>query len=245
MVVGFTADRFRFLTATDVLRLYRWSGLLFAEVTMSVLRNPDEGLRRSAGMDLGLHLPNTGTCGYDFSSENHAERIQEDLADIHRFGLKFAFAYAVFHPPEADGKTITDFYLRNVRETALPLVLENIRGYSPETFRHLYRDLKKELGNNLWGICLDVPHAHLTNGDWKRYYRILESDLRVIHLSDCKNGQDSHLPFGFGGELALLPILSFLKEKGYGGFINFEILPPSFPDGWLLFRTLRQLRYGF
>jgi sugar phosphate isomerase/epimerase len=244
MIVGFTADRFRFLSCADVLGLYRWNGLRFAEVTTAVFQNPPQALRRAYGMALGLHLPNAGNRGYDFSSQNRAESIRNDLVLIRRFGAALRFRYGVFHPPETGAKQITKFFIRNLVDTGLPLVLENIRGMDPEAFQSFFFRVKKILGNRLWGVCLDIPHAHLTNGDWKAYYRLLAPLVRVVHLSDCRDGQDKHLPFGPdpGGELRLPPILGFLKRAHFNGFLNFEILPPSLPEAVFLFHMMRLIQ---
>jgi sugar phosphate isomerase/epimerase len=242
MTVGFTADRFRFLSCADVLGLYRWNGLRFAEVTTAVFEDPETAVRRSRGMALGLHLPNAGNKGYDFSSQDRAESIMNDMAHILRFAAGFRLRYGVFHPPETGKRRVTDFYIRNLKNTGLPLVLENIRGMDPEAFHSFFKGMKKALGDSLWGICLDIPHAHLTNGDWQSYFLRLVRHVRVVHLSDCRNGEDRHLPFGAEGELHLPSILRFMRRKGFDGFINFEILPPSLPSAVMLFHMMRRIQ---
>ena len=154
----------------------------------------------------------------------------------------FAFQYALFHPSETGEKEVMDFYIRNLKETRLSLILENIRGYDPQEFLDLYRRFKDSLGDQLWGICLDVPHAHLTSQDWESYYRLLKSHIRVIHLSDCRDGEDKHLPFGMGGELSLKSIIFFLKRQKFEGFLNFEILPPSMPGIIGIIKMIQQVR---
>jgi sugar phosphate isomerase/epimerase len=229
MILGFTADRFRFLSCADVLGLYRWNGLKFAEVTTAVFRNPALAVRRACGMALGLHLPNAGNRGYDFSTTDRAESVQDDLVLIRRFAAALRFQYGVFHPPETGERKMTDFFVRNLYDTGMPLVLENIRGMDPAAFQSFFFSMKRLLKNRLWGICLDIPHAHLTTRDWISYYGLLRPFIRVVHLSDCRNGEDRHLPFGQGmdGELPLRSILRFLRRERFNGFLNFEILPPS------------------
>ncbi len=246
MVLGFTADSFRFLSVATVLRVFRWNGLRFAEVTTAVFRNPGKSRRYAGDMKLGLHLPNAGNRGYDFSSQKHSAIIRDDLLRIGRYRNLFCFQYAVFHPPEMGGPVGADgFFIQNLLQVGVPLVLENTRGYTPESFIDFFKRLKKDLGDRLWGICLDIPHAYLTNQRWETYFRRLRPYIRVIHLSDCKDGDDKHLPFGIGGDLALKSILTFLKDKRYDGFLNFEILPPSLLGALHLFPMIRQLRnYG-
>jgi sugar phosphate isomerase/epimerase len=245
MLFGFTADRFRFISAAAALRLFRWNGLRFAETTTAVFDAPERSLQGAGAMKLGLHLPNAGNRGYDFSSRRHGREIRRDLSRIRRHRNRFRFEYAVFHPPQSDASPgAADFFIRNLREVGIPLVLENVRGYGPEAFWRYYRGAEAALGDALSGICLDIPHAHLTEGDWKSYYRLLCPLIRVIHLSDCAGGEDTHLPFGAGGELDLKSILAFLKRNGYPGIVNFEILPPSLAGVTLLFPMIRRIR-GF
>lgn len=244
MHFGFTADRFRWLSIASVLRLFRWNGLRFAEVTTAVFDDPERSIRNAGKMRLALHLPNAGNRGYDFSSKKHFRKIQSDLALIHRNRKRLPLRYAIFHPPEAEGFSgISDFFIRNLMAAEIPLVLENIRGNEPEAFFTMYQSMQKRLGHRLCGVCLDIPHAHLTSGDWKSFYRRLRPHVRVIHLSDCRDDEDRHLPFGAGGELSLMSILQFLRKEGFEGNVNFEILPPSVIGVIQLFIMIRRLNH--
>jgi len=246
MVYGFTADRFRFLSVSRVLRLFRWAGLKFVETTMAVFDDASGALRLAEGMAFGLHLPNAGNRGYDFASLRRAEQIRADLQRIRMHGPAFGFRYAVFHPPEGESRgRVTDFFIRNLSDTGLPLVLENIRGYRAGNFIRYYRRVKGELQDRLAGVCFDVPHAYLTDPDWKTFFRIVAPEVRVVHLSNPRHGEDQHLPLGRQGPFPLEATLAFLHNAGYNGVVNFEILPPSLFGLTRLFAMVRWLEQRF
>ena len=227
MRISLTADNYKNIPASFILRILRWSGVDFSEVTTNALSSPDRTLRSTRGMKLGLHLPNRGNCGFDLSSSGHREKIESLLHKIDRYRKIFDFQYAVFHPPEENSvyRSLT-FYIENIRQIHIPLVLENIRSLSLEQFLEFYKWLKEEIRDRSIGICLDIPHALLSGEDWKKYYHSLNSVVKVVHLSDCDE-EDRHLPFGLGGTLELEHILATLDEFGFDGVLNFEIKPPS------------------
>lgn len=228
MNVGFTADQYRNLSIYTILRILHWTGVRFSEVTTNIFQYPSKALKITRSMTLGLHLPNMGNCGFDFSSLDKKEKVEHALNDIKRHGKTFDFQYIVCHPPESslDSSSLT-YYLENLKLIDAPLVLENIRSWSTERFIELYQRLKKTLGKKIAGLCLDIPHAYLADEDWAAFYRKYESEIKVVHLSDCKDNEDLHLPFGMGGELSLQQILESLRIFGFNGILNFEINPPS------------------
>jgi sugar phosphate isomerase/epimerase len=152
----------------------------------------------------------------------------------------FRFRYAVFHPPEKNmtGDTL-DFLLHNLRQIPIPLVVENLRSWQKDRFGEFYKRLKDDLGQQLTGICLDIPHAVLSGMDWTDFYRTFRDDVKVIHLSDTDGREDSHMPFGMGGILQLDMILSQLSDFGFNGFFNFEIKPPTLGDLQPLFESYK------
>jgi hypothetical protein len=231
---------------SHVLRLFRWAGLRFAETTVAVFDDPGETRRLTRGMALGLHLPNAGNRGYDFACRRNGGQIRADLARIRLHGPSFGFRYAVFHPPEREARGgVTDFFIRNLADTGLPLVLENIRGYSVRRFLRYYRLVKSELRDRLTGVCFDVPHAFLTDPDWKTFFRILAPEVRVVHLSNPRHGEDMHLPLDRQGPLRLDETMAFFRDAGYDGVIDFEILPPSVFGLTRLLGMVRWMKHRF
>ena len=228
MNIGFTADQYQNLPIHIILRILCWTGVRFSEVTTNIFQHPIKTLRITRNMKLGLHLPNVGNCGFDFSSLDQKKKVEHALNDIKKHGKAFDFRYVVFHPPESDSYTSSPtFYIENLEQVDAPLVLENIRSWPAERFIGLYQRLQKILGGRLAGLCLDIPHAHLSGENWVDFYRTFQSEIKVIHLSDCTGDEDLHLPFGMGGQLSLERILETLQHFGFDGILNFEINPPS------------------
>ncbi len=228
MVIGLTADTYRKIPVSTILLIMRWVGVQFSEVTQRVFDHPGRVLKNSRGMKLGLHLPNIGNFGYDLSSLERKAEIGRVLEKISRYKEQFDFQYAVFHPPEGDPlKQSFDFYIDNLRQIQIPLVLENPRGWSLDQFGRFFSDIHSRLEPRLHGICLDIPHAHLAGEDWVTFYQTFREEIRVIHLSDCKGDEDLHLPFGCGGDLNLQDILITLRNEKFDNILNFEIKPPS------------------
>jgi hypothetical protein len=228
MIVGLTSDNYKQISILSILRILKWIGVDFSEVTVNAFNNPVKLSNVVRGMMVGLHLPNLGNFGYDFSSLQSAQIIENVLGKISVHRNRFDFQYAVFHPPEAcntaDG---FQYYIHNLKRVHLPLIIENIPCYSLERFQKLYWNIKNELGDRIVGICLDIPHATIAGDEWHDYYRCFRIDIKAIHLSDCTNKMDLHLPFPYGGKLTLKDILLFLQQENYSGIVNFEIIPPS------------------
>ncbi|MBN2030567.1 sugar phosphate isomerase/epimerase [bacterium] len=241
MVIGLTADSYRKIPVSTILSMIKWIGVQASEVTQHVFVHPERVLKNSRGMKLGLHLPNVGNDGYDLSSLMYKEEIEWSLGKVAQYGDRFQFQYAVFHPPERDtSQQSLDFYISNLHQIPIPLILENPRGWSRDRFSRFFRDIQDKLEDRLHGICLDIPHAHLAGEDWVAFYQIFREQIRVIHLSDCKEEEDLHLPFNCGGDLNLQDILTTLKKEGFDGILNLEIKPPSINHLDYFFETYMQ-----
>jgi len=231
MNIGLTADRYQNIPAHIILWILRYVGIRFSEVTVSIFQHPAKTAKNTRGMILGLHLPNMGNCGYDLSSLDQEETVASVLEDIEKNRTWFDFQYVVFHPPEARSDAAAfDFYVQNLRKVHYPLVLENTRGWTLHRFMNFHGRIRDILGIHLAGVCLDIPHAHLSGEDWTAFYQAFGDEVKVVHLSDCHTEEDSHLPFGCGGILDLLAILEALRSFGFNGTLNFEINPPSLRD---------------
>lgn len=246
MKIGLTADNYSHIPVSIILRMLRWMGVDFSEVTINIFSHPKRALRSSRGMKLGLHLPNIGNCGFDFSCVEQKDKVESALNTIKRYEELFDFQYTVFHIPEKDSNhDAFEFYLHNLRQIETPLVLENIIGWSPEQFFGFYRRLKVELGEQIIGMCLDVPHAYISRSDWKAFFLESNLEVKVIHLSDCNPEEDLHLPFGLCGSLDLDKILTTLYNLEFNGVINFEIKPTSLRNLNVFFNSYLQAKAIF
>ena len=104
----------------------------------------------------------------------------------------------------------------------IPLAFEPEPGMFIETLS-LYQKLKKDVGNDIFGLTLDLGHAFLaedvTVGESIRMFRY---DIKNIHIEDMKKGKHEHLFFG-EGDMNFPEIFRALKETGYDGPINVEL----------------------
>lgn len=224
MRLSLTAAPFKGLPAWTVLALWRWLGVDRVEVTSEALLTPNGFRWAGKGLSLGLHLPNVGNAGYDFSSPGHDRLIKKVLSRLAAPPLPLE--YAIIHPPEDDGSDEAfDRYLGRLRQVAVPLMLENLASTSLDRFMDFDGRLTEALGHAP-GICLDVPHALLAGEDWRRFYREFRNRIGVVHLSDCLPPEDSHRPFGFG-VVNLAEIIDFLGQDGFRGVVNLELSPGS------------------
>lgn len=104
----------------------------------------------------------------------------------------------------------------------VPLAFEPEPGMFIETF-YQYQKLKKGVGNDIFGLTLDLGHAFLTEdvtvGESIRMFR---HDIKNIHIEDMKKAKHEHLFFG-KGDMNFQEIFHALKKTGYDGPINVEL----------------------
>ena len=93
----------------------------------------------------------------------------------------------------------------------------------------------KKLGEN-YKICLDIGHCALTADNPVDVIKAVKDNLVCMHIHDNNGWSDLHaIPYGgFGKPVGLRPIridwpttLAAIKESGYKGNINFDIVPPG------------------
>jgi len=242
--VGFTADTYKKLPVAAVLKVFQLFGIRYAEVTTRIFRHPHLLKNISRRSVLAIHLPIMGVFGYDFSTRNAFQNIQADIKNLKHFFSQIPFHYAVFHPPKdfiSSGANL-DFFMNNLRQVPCPLILENTRYTSLDDFGMFYTVLKKSLGQNLTGICLDIPHAFLSGEKWYPFYKKMQKEIRLVHLSSCSFEEDQHHPFRKKDVLSLKCILSDLKRTGFKGIINFEINPSTPIMIWQMYVNYRKTR---
>lgn len=226
--------------------LVRLAGVRHAEVTRKFLDVHAATLRTVRGMSLGLHLPNAGLDGYDFSSNSHTLEIQAVIDQVHRLSKEISFQYVVCHPPESPEKNRSlDLYFEFLCKLNLPLVLENIQTCAGQNFIEFHAQCRQELKDLLFGVCLDIPHAKLSGDDWQALFQHFGLQIRVIHLSDTAGDEDRHAPFRADGTLPLESILDYLLEQNYQGILNFEILPEGLQDVRHMFLNIRKAQRVF
>lgn len=235
MLVGLTIEKFRGVEPSILLNFVRMVGVRFAETTESIFDDLASVLRVKKQVKLGLHLPIVEEDGYDFSCVAAKDRINHLIENVNNHWRELDLQYCLSHPPEnhvhkVKGPVSKEFLFENLKRLEPPVIIENIQEVSGFKFSPFYEEARKALGEKLWGMCYDGPHAFLSRPDWLDLYEEFKQEIRVVHLSDCSKTDDLHMPFGQGGALPLDELLMRLQRDAYNGIINLELLPKSLKD---------------
>ncbi|NOY79249.1 MAG: hypothetical protein GXO76_15460 [Calditrichaeota bacterium] len=235
MLVGLTIEKYRGIEPSILLNFVRVVGVRFAETTESIFEDLESVLRVKRQTKLGLHLPIVEQDGYDFSCVAAKDRINRLIENVNAHWQELDLQYCLSHPPEnhvqkVEGPVSRDFLFENLKRLEPPVIIENIPEVKGFEFRPFYEEAKQAMGEKLWGMCFDGPHAFLSRPDWLELYEEFKQDIRVIHLSDCSKTEDLHMPFGQGGVLPVEELLVRLQKDRYAGIINLELLPKSLRD---------------
>lgn len=244
--VGMTVDPYKGIPLSVLFRAVRTAGIRHAEITPQFFHSGSSVLRAVRGMRLGLHLPNAAIEGWDLSSGSRVSEIRDFIARVRGLSAEIHIEYAVCHPPESpEDERSTSLYFDSLRNLSLPLVLENIRTCTGRDFLQFHSRCKQELGDQLHGVCLDIPHAVLSGQDWRLLFLHFTSRIKVVHLSDVEGSEDRHRPFGRHSTLSLPGILRFLARQDYQGVLNFEIMPVGSLGILDMFRNIRHAQKMF
>jgi sugar phosphate isomerase/epimerase len=234
MQVGLSVSEFDGKKPGDILALMRSFGVGFVEFNHSILNDPHGVLQHSNEIATGFHLPLVGEQGFDFSSLEAKERIDDTIDFINRYRNRLNLLYCVAHPPESNhdnnsSETVLEFLIENLQRLEVPILLENVESWSEREFDKLGEIVKQQLKRKFLGYCFDPAHAYLRGEDIFKRFSQIAPQVRCIHLSDCLNGNDAHLPLG-QGELPVARFLLHVAKHHYDGIINLEIVPKSLAE---------------
>jgi sugar phosphate isomerase/epimerase len=234
MQVGLTVSGFDGKKPSEILALMRRFGVSFAELNPTVVNDVDGILPFTDAMATGFHLPLMGEHGFDFSMLDAKERIDDTIDFVNRYRTQLNLLYCVAHPPEAHNgeesiETGLEFLIDNLQRLEVPILLENIETWPEREFDKLAEIIRAQLKRKLLGYCFDPAHAYLRGEDIFKRFSAIASKVRCIHLSDCLQGKDAHLPLGHG-ELPVSRFLRHVAKHRYDGIINLEIVPQSLAD---------------
>jgi len=235
VLIGITVDRFRGIAPSVLLTIVKKMGLEFIEITKSVFDDLPSFVEQLGDVQTGLHLPNLHDAEFDFSFQEREPDVQKLIKLINQHHRELNIKYCLSHPPENRRSPLSEdhlieYLLDNLNKLEVPIVLENIQGWNTARFEYFYDRAKQVLGEKLIGQCFDAPHYFLQDQDPVEYLKQHNGKINFIHLSDCRNGFDAHLPFGLNGDLPVDEILAILKEQNFQGIINLELLPRNLGD---------------
>ena len=73
-------------------------------------------------------------------------------------------------------------------------------------------ELMQKMGDERFGICLDIGHAHaFSNQSAVDWVEILSDDVTYVHIHDNHGSKDGHLSLG-QGNLPLRRVLTALEK---------------------------------
>ena len=235
VLVGITVDRFRGIPPSAFLTIIKKMGVEFVEITKSVFDDLPSFVEQLGSIQIGFHLPNLHDAEFDFSFQEREAEIQKLIQLINQHRQDLNIIYCLSHPPENRRSSLSEdqliaYLLENLNKLETPIVLENIQSWNTTRFENFYNRAKQVLGDKLVGQCFDAPHYFLQGEDPVEYLKEQDGKINFIHLSDCREGFDAHLPFGLNGVLPVDEILAVLKAQKYQGIINLELLPRNLKD---------------
>lgn len=235
MLIGMTVSSFADRKAGAILKLAKKFGVSFVEFNRSVWDDLPEVAAQIDGVASGYHLPLMSEDGFDFSCVDQAAQIDTTIDLLNKNYQRLNIRYCLSHPPEPEQskesvQTSAEFLLENLSRIEAPILLENVEGWSERDFDKFYSMARTRLGNKLWGMCFDPAHAFLRADDLFLRFHEIANEVRCIHLSDCTDSHDAHLPFSSGGVLPIDRILKFVRAHHWRGIINLEIIPHSLAE---------------
>ena len=131
-------------------------------------------------------------------------RMQQSVEIAGQLGCRAVVFHGGLNPRYAKGKGYYDSWLEYTTEimnklltqdSNLEIYCENVLENTPDALKELAERLHDE---TRFGICLDVAHMQLAQGDAEDWFRELHSCIRHFHLNDNCLQADDHLPLGKG-----------------------------------------------
>ena len=226
MRIGFGLEPIKGLGLDLIVRLLRKIPLEHFEFNWRVIPKVEEVLKSLGSATTVFHLPIFNRDNFDFSSQTDTYEIQmqEVVSFINQRSSDLNMLFVLAHMPE-DPNASYELMFERLKQIEVPIVLENVVGFTDEQFLDFYQQAKDSLGKKIAGHALDISHRYVN--DWQTWLDIPEElvkDIVYVHISDCTKTEDLHLPLGLG-EMPFNDFFDFLKEIKYDGVINQELKP--------------------
>jgi len=202
MRIGFGLEPIRGLGLDLIVKLLRKILLEHFEFNWRVIPKVDDVLRSLGSATTVFHLPIFNRDNFDFSSKNvtYEIQMQEVVSFINQRNRELNMLFVLAHMPE-DPNASYELMFERLEQIEVPLVLENVVGFTDEQFLDFYHQAKDHLGKKIAGHALDISHRYVN--DWQTWL---------------------DLPLGLG-EMPFNDFFTFLKEIKYDGVINQELKP--------------------
>ncbi|MBN1478683.1 sugar phosphate isomerase/epimerase [candidate division KSB1 bacterium] len=233
--VGVTVAQFQGFMPSTLIRGLKLLGIDFVELNKSILPEIDRVADSLGSIITAFHLPLIAENGWDFSCLDYKNEIDSMIDTLQRYRDKLHLHHVVCHPPEPDKQSeklrfSLEFLFENLQKLNIPVHLENVPALHPDEFLKIYWQAEQSLNTKLAGMCFDAPHYFVDGHDPVELFKTFRDITTSVHLSDCHEAEDVHLPFNCGGSLPVNEFLSTLRESGFCGFITLEIKPHSLKE---------------
>ncbi len=234
-LVGVTVSQFEGFMPSALIRGLKLLGMDFVELNKSIFPEIDRVVHNLGSMTTAFHLPLVVEDGWDFSCLDYKNDIEAMIRVLRDYRDKLHLQHVVCHPPEPENggtplNSSLEFLFENLNALGIPVQLENVPTWHPDDFLKLYWQAEKALGSLLAGMCFDAPHYFVDGFDPIEQYKTVQDIVGCIHLSDCLEGRDEHIPFKSGGALPVNEFLSTVSNSNFTGTITLEIRPHSLKE---------------
>lgn len=177
-----------------------------------------------------IHAPYMEDYKLDLSSRNST--VDKFITDVNQWKSDLNVIGVVVHPPIDAGGDLNLFYDR-LEKIPLPF-LENMPYQSWDDFQEFFDTTKSNVSNKL-GICFDIPHSYITNGDNfldlpKEVLDHIKSKNGYIHISGGTRENDTHYSLLSEGDIPFSKVKEFLKDISFRGTVTMELAPRSLQE---------------
>src|SRR5699024_1181661 len=111
-------------------------------------------------------------------------------------------------------------------EFGVKLAFENLREKRPGrrfgSSAEELLELHDRLNSDIFGICWDTGHAHISGINQPEALRQIGNRLKALHICDYHGLKDEHL-IPLAGTIDWAPIMQTLMEINYTGDFTFEV----------------------
>ena len=232
--IGFTVQHYKGLPPSMIVAWMRSIGVKFIEININTLSDLSALLPKIKTIKTAFHLPLIHEQGWDLSTLRSQDKIDRLLETLIKNRNALNIQHVICHPPEphemGHSQPVSfDLLVENLLKLGIPVYFENVPSIDQEQFTELYHKASARLGSLLKGICYDASHYLISGIDPLRAYENHVHHIKAVHLSDCTEKTDAHLPFG-QGILPVDDILDLMQKSHFKGYITLEIKPKSLYD---------------
>jgi len=227
---GLTIQAIRGFSPSNLVKIGSAVKLEHIEFDLSVFTDISSVVERLRTEQTAIHAPYMEDYKIDLSSRNSS--VDKFINDINQWKSEMNVIGVVVHPPDDAGGDLNLFYDR-LEKIPLPL-LENMPYQSWSDFQEFFDSTKSNVNNKL-GMCFDIPHSFITNGDKfldlpKEVLDHVKSKNGYIHISGGTRDEDTHYPLLTEGNMPFQEVKPFFEEISFRGTVTMELAPRSLQD---------------